>query len=73
MRGSFPCLVVENNMVYYGKIDPKSKALVRLLCVEGGLSMQQIVDRYNIPIGSVYRCLNGVILRMPALVRGRDY
>ena len=51
MRGTFPFLVVENNMVYYGKINPKTKALVRLLCVEGGLSVQQMVTGITFPSG----------------------
>ena len=52
--------VVEDSTVCNGKIDPETKALVRLLCVEGGLSMRQIVDRCNISGASLYRCSNGI-------------
>ena len=51
--------VVENSMVCSPKINLETKALVRLLRVEGGLSIRQIVGRCKISGPSVYRCLNG--------------
>ena len=60
VRGSFMFLVVENSTVCNGKIDPETKALVRFLYVERGLSMWQIVDRCNISRASVYGCSNGI-------------
>ena len=45
-------------MVCSSKIDPETKALVRLLRVESGLSIRQIVDKCKISRASVYRCLN---------------
>ena len=63
--------VVENSTVCNGKIDPETKALVQLLCVGGGLSMRQIVDRSNTSRASVYRCLNGINSQKNGNSRGR--
>ena len=58
-------------MVSSHKIEPETKALVRLLRVDGGLSIRQIVDRCKISRASVYRCLNGRNCRKNGKSRGR--
>ena len=63
--------LVENSRVCNGKIDPDTKALVSLLCVEGSLSMPQIVHRSNISRASVYCCLNGINSQKNGSSRGR--
>ena len=46
-------------MVSGHKIEPETRALVRLSHVDGGLSIRQIVDRCKISRASVSHCLNG--------------
>ena len=58
-------------MVSSHKIEPETKALVRLLRVDGGLSIRQIVDRCKISRASVYRCLNGRNSQKNGKSRGR--
>ena len=58
-------------MVSSHKIEPETKALVRLLRVDGRLSIRQIVDRCKISRASVYRCLNGRNSQKNGKSRGR--
>ena len=44
-------------MVFKGKIDAKTKALVKFLREESLLTVQEITKRCGVSRGSVYRCL----------------
>ena len=44
-------------MVFKGKIDAKTKALVKFLREESLLTVQEITKRCGVSRGTVYRCL----------------
>ena len=71
MCGKVVFQVVKNSTVSSRKIYPETKALLRLLHVEGGLSLRRIVDKCKISRASVYQCLNGRNSQKNGNSRGR--